>query len=138
MMTERIFIAVGGRGCFKDHERMRRLREMMWPSSIHVSHWEGARAWKKLDELTDAEDKLFKPFLPPIQLRAKMWLEPFKVTSVGKIVMGKLSWRGKNDWNIKRIKKEWKTKELSRSLHEDKWMPLGDEDFVNLGKIKRR
>lgn len=136
-MTERITI-IGGRGCFKTHEAIRRLNEMAWlGTSYHLSHWEGARL-VMLDELTDAEDKLFKPFFSPIQPRAKMWLEPFKVTSVGKEVMGKLVWKGKNDWNIKRIKKEWQTKELRQSLHEDKWVPLGDEDFVNLGKIKRR
>lgn len=135
-MTERIFIT-GGRGYFKDRERMRRLREMMWPSSIHVSHWEGARAWKKLDELTDAEDKLFKPFLPPIQLRAKMWLEPFKVTSVGKEVMGKLVWKGKNNWNMKRIKNEWQMQKLKQSNHSNKIITIGD-DTIDLDRLKRR
>lgn len=135
MMTERIFIA-SGRGCFKDHERMRRLRELVWPSSFHVSHWEGARL-VTIDELTDAEDKLFKPFFSPIQPRAKMWLEPFKVTSVGKEVMGKLVWKGKNDWNIKRIKNEWKMQRLKLSNDSNKIITIGD-DTIDLDRLKKR
>lgn len=128
-MTERIIVTGGRRMSLYD-----RMQELMIGNRIdggfHVSHWEGAR-YVVLDELTDAEDKLFKPLFYPIQPRGKKWLEPFKVTSVGKMVMGKLIWKGKNNWNMKRIKNEWRENEW-----REKKIALGDR-VIDLDRLKR-
>jgi hypothetical protein len=78
-------------------------------SSMHVSGYQGVNAsWRGYapDELKDAEQNNFKKWfeLPPA--RGTVALETMKVTEIGK------PWKGKNKWNMKRIKEEWKAKGL--------------------------
>lgn len=80
-------------------------------SSFHTSH---LYHWERnlfIDELKDAEAHNLKRWFEPPAPRAGAYLAAMKVTDVGKKVMGKLVWKGKNKWNMKRIMNEWKTKD---------------------------